>query len=290
MSNNRKSLKSWIEECLSDTEKGGPCSCLSLIYKKPEGGSKEIHSLKLGGKTHDPEQLSNMFKGKAETYAQDLEGIQRFSLIAFYKSTHEPEAELPFIIVDGELSSRTGRSVKEDPTATGLMAQFMRHLERKDESLIDVVKGFAAVTLNNHQLMVTENQRLREEVNDAYSIVREMVLERRKEDHDMRMKEMQFARESEDRKQLFKTLPALANTVAGREVFPQSVADTALIEGLGEHIAPDDIKKLVDLGVIKAEVAGPLIARLAEIQERKNKEAEAVKQLPPAKNTNGGLS
>jgi hypothetical protein len=286
-----KTLRAWIDEALTDTEKDGTISGLALMYKKPEGGSKEVHAVKLGGKTWDAEKLSDLFIGKAESYAQDLPGIQRFEILAFYKSRHEAEASHNFIVVDGEVSQGgASRQIKESPDATGLTAQLMRHLEKKDERLTAIVETFATITLQVHQKMVEEAQNLRTEVNDAYQIVREMTLREKTGEHEMRMKELQMARDTKDRETLFRIMPALVNTASGKEIFPQGVEDTSIIESMAEKVSADQIKQLVALGALSQEVAAPLILRLERYHKEKQKVNEGVKQLPEAKNTNGGIS
>jgi uncharacterized membrane protein len=286
-----KSLQSWIDDALSDKDKDGAISGLALVYKKPEGGSKEVHGVKLTGRTWEAAKLSDLFIGKAEAFAQDLPGIQRFELQAFYAARREPEATHNFIVNDGEISQGgAARTVKESPDATGLTAQLMRHLERKDERLTSIVETFATVTLQQTQRMQEELNAARAEVNDSYAIVREMMMRERGEQHAMRMKEIELQNSGEQNKQIMKILPALVNTASGKEVFPQATADTVLIEGLAENVDPKSLEALVSMGVLKEEVAAPLILRLNQSRERKRLEEEATKKLPPAKNTNGGIS
>ena len=130
----------------------------------------------------------------------------------------------------------------------------------------------------------------RAEVNDAYAIVREMMMRERGEQHAMRMREIEAQNSGKNNEQMMKMLPALVNTASGKEVFPQSSADTTLIEGLADNVDPKQIETLVQMGIIKEDVAAPLILRLNQSRERKRLEEEATKKLPPAQNTNGGIS
>ena len=286
-----KSLQSWIDDALTDKDKDGAISGLALAYKKMEGGTKEVHAIKLTGKTWEPAKLADLFIGKAEAYAQDLPGIQRFELQAFYAARREPEATHNFIVNDGEISQGgASRTVRESPDATGLTAQLMRHLERKDERLTSIVETFATITLQQQVRMQEELNTSRAEVNDAYAIVREMMMRERGEQHAMRMREIEAQNSGKNNEQMMKMLPALVNTASGKEVFPQSSADTTLIEGLADNVDPKQIETLVQMGIIKEDVAAPLILRLNQSRERKRLEEEATKKLPPAQNTNGGIS
>jgi hypothetical protein len=92
-----KTLESWIKEAISDSDKEDSCTALALVYKKTEGGTREVHSIKLGGKTWKIEDLATLFKGKAEAYAQDFGGIQKFELQAFY-GTKNLKRFTPFLL------------------------------------------------------------------------------------------------------------------------------------------------------------------------------------------------
>ncbi|MDE2021038.1 MAG: hypothetical protein KGJ13_11935 [Patescibacteria group bacterium] len=291
MARKYKTLQTWIEEALSDTEKEAPLAGLSLVYKKPEGGSKVVYDVKIAGKTWDVAKLTDLFTGKAEAFAQDLPGIQRFELQAFYKDRREPESTHNFIVSDGEISQGgRERVVKEDASASGLTAQLMRHLERKDQILTEVVQTFAATSLQQRVNDQNRMDKMQEELNDAYTIVREMVIRETQGQHEMRMKELQFQRDSENSKTMWRLAPALVNGASGKEVFPQATADTALIEGLANYVTPEKLKMLIEMGAIPQEAAAPLLLRLNQIAQQKQAEAAAAKELPPAKNTNGGIS
>jgi hypothetical protein len=278
-----KTLELWIKEALSDDEKDGLCTALGLVYRKPEGGTKEIHTVKLTGKTWEPKNLADLFTGKAETFAQDLPGRQTFEILAFYGGRREAEAQHPFGVQDGEISAGgAGRSIKETPDNVGLTAQLMRHLERKDEALQGIIAGFSAVTLQMHQRTIEREEKMRDEVNEAYTIVREMIMDRKKADFDMEMAKLKYQRDSVNQERLMKQAPGLINVAAGREVFPQSTADTALMDALALRFTPEHVDAMVAMGMMTAEESGPLKLRIAQAHEQAKKLEDATKQLPPA--------
>jgi|SRR5579872_3669819 len=278
-----KTLEVWIREALADGDKDGGCTALSVVYKA-DGKTKEIHTVKLQGKTWEPKTLSELFQGKCETFAQDLGGIQRFELLAFYSNRNEPEATHPFTIIDGEMQAGgAARNVKEDATQSGLLAQLMRHLERKDDTTVALVQGFAATTLERERALIANEQSLRTEVNDAYALVRELIMMRKQDDHKMVMEQMRFQRETKDRELLFTKGPALINTIAEKEVFPQNTADTALIESIAESVKEEHLDMLEKMKILPAEIVGPLRIRFQQVAEKKALEDKKAAELPPAK-------
>jgi hypothetical protein len=277
-------LEAWISSVLSDPDMPERVTVLAVLYKRPDGGggTREVKAIKIEGKTHDPADLARLITGLVETYAQELGGISQFEIQALYGKGNIG-AHHTISVMDGELQQGgRGRSVKEANDGPGLVAQAMRHTEKAFELLATLVQHGAVTTLSREQAAAERESALRIEVADAYKIVRESMLANQKENHEMRMRQLEFERNSSERKQVFALGPALLNTVAGREIFPQSTADTALIERLAEEVSPDMIRQLADMGVLKNELMGPLMARFNEVLTKKKAEAEAVKQLPPS--------
>jgi hypothetical protein len=286
-----KTLEAWIREALTDTDKDKECTALACIHKKIEGGTKEVHTVKLTGKTHEPGKLAELFRGKAEAFSQDMGGIQKFELQAFY-GTNEVQASHGFTIIDGELHVGADRVHKETPDGPGIVAQAMRHAEKAYELATGLIQQVAVTSIQREEKFTIREERLQTEVSDAYIIIRDMLMDKIKQDHAMIMQRLEYERTSQERKRLLDLAPALANTVAGRELFPQSTADTALLDALADKVKPEFIENLVTMGVITPELAGPLSIRLTEAINKKEAERKALKQLPasnvdPAKDAAG---
>lgn len=278
-----KTLESWISEALTNSEKDGICSALTCVYNKPhQGGTKEVHTVKLIGKTWEPAKLAELFKGKAETFAQDLGGIQTFELQAFYGAS-ETQATHTFTIVDGEI--RAGgqeRGVKETPDGPGIVAQSMRHAEKFAELTTNLIQQISVTSVQREIQSHEREHQLQTEVSDAYNIIRDMLMKQVTAQHELVMQRLQYERSTAERKKFLELAPALANTVAGREIFPQSVADTSIIETLATKIKPEALEMLVKSGLLPPELAGTLSVRFEEVLEKKKKESEELKKLPPS--------
>jgi hypothetical protein len=280
-----KTLHSWIAEAISDSEKEAACSALACVYRKNEGGTREVYSVKLTGKTWDAKSLAELFQGKAEAYAQDFPGISTFEIQAFY-GTNEAQAIHTFVVVDGEVQAEgRGRNVRESADGQGLIAQAMRHVERTHDSLLKICETMAVTTVQRETRWADREAKLQEEITDCYTIIRDMMMKQNEVEHNKELERMKMLQNIVERKKLLEIAPALANTISGREIFPQSVVDTSIVESFAKKVNPQMLDQLTKLGVIDNELAGVLAARFAQIAERAKKEAEELKRIPPAGQT-----
>lgn len=266
MTRKRTTLERWITEALADSEKEGEISQMVLVHMVGQN-QKEVHTTKFSpGKKWTPKDLANMFMGKAETYAQDMVGVQTFHLQAFYGGRQQHEAALPFTVI-GTLEHG---GATEPPTQEGRIQQHMRQSEmlflqtyRRQEQLDNI-----SVTMIRE--LGAQNVALSTENRDMFSLMKDMMVQLADRHHETRMKELEFSRSTEERKQFMKFLPPLANTILGREVFPQGMEDSALIEGFMDSLTADDVEKLA--AVIKPEMLGPLMSRLERHNAKRDME------------------
>lgn len=272
MARKRITIEQWITDALADQEKGKPCSAFSLVHIKGVG-QEEIYTKQLNTPIQS-KQLAEFFIDRATGFAQDLPGLQTFRMLAFY-GTNEPQAALPFTVVDGELTGG-GESpfAKHEPTQAGLLGQLMTHNERMANMMLDLTKTLAVNTIAHEQTM-------RQEVNEAQLIVRDVIMNMRKEAHEMRMAELQFQRSSEDRRLLGKALPTILNQLTGRELIPETHADSELLDAMAAKVNPNMLQHLVTMGILDSNQAALLTARFAKATEERRKELEALKVVPP---------
>ncbi len=277
----RQTLEAWIAEALEDDEKRGPsgehpwpCRQITLVHMQGPTASREIHPALVEGKS--AKILSQIFEGKAQSYAQDLPGVQTFNLLAFYGTTHEAQAFHPFTIT-GE-AFHPGLAT-ESPDATGILQQLMRHLEIKEKLHVQERVTVFDTLMQTIDFLSKGYARLQEENAEAFAIMKEIMLEKSLNSHDQKMKELAFIRGTGDRDKIMKVAPALINQIAGREVFPQSTADTAILEALVDNVEPEMLEMFLASGKIPVEAAGLLKARFTEIAESKVKNQERLALL-----------
>jgi hypothetical protein len=280
MSKKRISLQSWIEEALSDQDKVDttsgevrPCTAMVALHIKNSGpATDEVHAVRLIGKSWDPSVLAKLFQRKIEAYAQNLAGIQSFVVQAFYG---QPDAEAKHHVrcIDGELTIGD-EYVVEAPTEKGIVGMMMRHAEHKDQMLMAMVRA----TVGG---WAEERHKLQSEVNDAYAIVRELMMKQADNSHAYAMQQLQFARTTGERQALMKMVPALANGLTGRDIFPKADQDSAIIDEIARNVKPEQLEMLLQAGVIRKEIYPALVARFAETHERDAAERRELAHVPP---------
>lgn len=289
----KKSLAEWIAEARTDADKDGKCVAIALTYVVGGGGAeKEIHVTRFGaGKDWSDDDLGKMFKEKAETHAQDLPGTHTFNLLAFYSPDSdrkdnkglEPLAVLPFT-VQGRMQDgfdSNGVLTTESADGKGALAQIMRMVS--DTYNRQCAKDGLLFEQNQYLInfLARDNKELHEENREMFAIFRELMIKERQADHDMKIKVMEFERQTVERKMLYALAPAAANTLTGKEIFPQSTADTALIEALAtsEGVTPETLAKVAQILGLSPAVMGMIAQRLAQVLEQKALEAKRSKLL-----------
>lgn len=280
----RKTLDEWIDEAFRDVDKDLPCTSLSLVVMIGML-EKELHSVRLNpGHTLEPKALADMFIGKAHTYGQDLPGSQTFQVLAFYQRRKEAEARFVFVpVIPTDLRS-TGLTT-EAPTPQGIVQQDMRHRDQWQQALFNRAHQMDQTALmreSRDQNRAEEDRRyihqLQQENRDCFAIVKDVMMRMADTQHEKTMQQLAFARATAERKKWFSFGPALVNQLLGKEIFPQSTEDTALVEAVAEHLTEDQIKMLG--GILPPQLWGPLATRLERAMADRRKEAEAMTQLP----------
>ncbi len=266
----RQTLEQWIFEALNDTDKKeGKCSGLALVHRVGSA-SQEIHAVDIGSRKWDARELAQLFKGKAQNYAAEMVGVQTFNLLAFYGGSKEHQALKPFI--EQGVTDFDGMST-EAPTKDGLLQQMMRHTEAERQIGAKQVQGLIEMTMTLANVVVKENLALRAESRENFEMIKTLVMGQVENREAARLKELQFQRESQERNKWLSFAPAVINRVFGRDVLPESLEDTALIEGIAEKLTEEDFTKLARSG-ISPEVLGPFAARMAGLLEKKRTASE----------------
>src|ERR1700675_3431326 len=285
MSRKFQTLEDWISQAVSDPDKtthsgeAKPCTALAVLYVKQNGvGTDSVYSVSLTGasKGKSPSELADAFQSRIQGFAQGFgKGTQTFRMIAFYGSDKEPQASHNLRTLDGDLVLSDDMAPSEAPTEKGILAQLMRHLEHKDSMIMDFWRATVADA-------VRDRRELQGEVNESYKIVREMMMNMEGSRHQQRMEQEQYARTSQERKALMGMVPAIANGLTGKEIFPKESANKVLVETLARKLTPDQVEGLVAMGIIPKELQGVVVARILEVRERDEAERRELARVPPA--------
>lgn len=270
----RITLEDWIKEALADADKGAPCSGLALVHLKQGLGTEEVHTKELAGTSVSVAQLAEFFQNKACYFAQDMPGLQSFRLQAFY-GTAEPRASHTFTVFEGNMTG--GEQVpwsKHEPTPQGLLAQLMKHNEALSGDMRMTTQGMIGMLM---QSFVEHNK----EKAEMHGILRDVLLNLRKEEHAMRMEQLRFQRESEERKMLGQLAPSFVNYLTGKEVISENHADSQLIEAFALKCEPQHLQMMVGMGLVSNEQAMLLANRFTKIKEEHTKRQQALATVPP---------
>lgn len=285
MATKRQSNADWIAEVVLDEVDGKKCSAIA-VYHKEGNQDVEIFTVKLGnGKETDFPALAKVLTNKAESYCQDFPGVQYCGLLAFYgDDKSEPRARHPFTV---EIETQFKGLATEAPDERGFRQQGMR----LTEAIVQNTFRMQGMLFNASQTMLEyqtrTNERLATENMDMFAILKEMMVAKAIQETDKAQELLQFQRASAERQKLMTMAPALINTITGRNVFPQSTSDTALIEMLADSLDAEKVKMMAM--VLPPEVMGIVATRFQQVlAKRKTEEDAAALAIRKAKPGNDG--
>ena len=283
----RKTLEKWIAEAINDPDKDGKLTKFVLVHMIGGTQQQEIHTCKLQGVDVIPKDLAEMFQGKADTQAQDLDGRQLFQLLAYYQ-TKDPEARFPFVC-QRQVDPTHGGLMTEPPDERGQLMQNMRHKEQAYTALSGMIGQVyqRQAVMDSHSLRIIEAQanqinNLTAENFQNFGMIKELIFKLADDTHQHRMEEIRGQQSADTRKQVIGMLPALANSLTDREVFPIAAEDTALINSLVENLDEEQGKQfpafLQSMGV-NPVLLGPLASRITKALTAKREKAATIQKV-----------
>lgn len=274
----RTTLDKWLSGVMDDPAQE-KCSRITVVHMQ---GMQhiEIDTLKMQeGTQHDPKVLAQRFRGKAESYAQDLPGVQTFNVWVFYGGSNEPGARQPFV-VNVQSDHLQGGLSTEPPDATGQIMQRMRHNEALMQQVYRRQQTMDDLSLRRDQFNEQIRGNLMRENMEMFTTLKDCLMQLGSQQHERSMALATFNRSSEERKKWLSFAPLLINQILGKEVFPQSVEDTILIEKIAENVTPEHIAMLSNLPGLTPEILGPLQSRIEKYLRGQREEQERMRALP----------
>jgi len=275
----RQTLESWLVEAMTDEDKEDPITAIALMHVVGEHSSdREIHSVRFGAKVWKESDLAELFRRKAESYCQEMPGSQLFVLLAYYGKVKEPQARHPFRVNPTSEIGGLGALTTEAPNETGVRQQSMRLTEALVQGAFRERALLMDNVLRSNELLARHNQRLLEEQQGITEAMRAMLLQQVTSQHELRMQEMAQLQKKELVDKGMELLPAIINSLAGKEVVPKSTEDASILSALASALKPEQVQLLA--ASIPPEVMGPLANRLAELlREKEKKEKEGKRRL-----------
>lgn len=266
-----------------------PASCTALVMVHVYGQSEtEIHPVVIGGRKYDDaaiNALARTFESMAVTDAQSKTGKQHYEVRAVFEDQETRPARYGWK-VNGHLVNTAGDNSTEAPTAEGRMMQRMRHDETYSTMLVTTMANSLNQSSHFTKMVMDYATRVTAERNDLYKSSMELAVEKLKHDREHELKLMELQNQKELWEKVAKIAPALMNTITGKEIVPQSMVDTTIVEMMAEHIGPEEIKLLGPLlGKLPPEAVGVLMTRLEAIQKDKNAAEERMDRTLGKMNT-----
>lgn len=277
----RQSLAHWIQEAITDQDKEHRITVISCVHTVGNAVGREVHSVKFaeGRPAYEPKVLEALFEGKCKSFAQDLPGQQTFCLLAFYGS-QEPGATHPFVIRTTDPTTDMGL-MSDAATPQGIVGQSMRHLEVMGQQYIKHLSNLVHLQDSALQTAIQHNRVLMQENREAHEVVFKAVQDKIEANNTHQLKVLEFARTTEERAKLMKLAPVAVNRITGKEIFPQSMEDTILIETMCESFTEDQIRMFAS--TMKPEAAAAILSRfhkhMAEKAERMKEAQELAKKF-----------
>lgn len=274
----RKPLSQWARELLAGGMLTGDRKVKTFTLVHYQGSvEKELHTFLVGSSNPvKPEDLAEMWENIAQTDAQGIKGTgtEQYAVIAHFDGGGEP-ARYPFIKGGQDPLEEGGGLGTESATKNGLFAQLMRHTEASVRMSLSSMQQMNAQMMGMFQMVMQENQELRSESIDVLNIFKQMVIDKAKDDHKLKMEQLEYKRSSDERAALLGMIAPLVNQFTGREVFPMSLADTQLIDTMARKLTAEDLAKVSEVVSLPPELMGLLMSRIEKTlkQDREAKEA-----------------
>ncbi len=278
----RKSIDSWIHDCLTDTEKEGKCTRIVLCFMVGMGRT-EIHTQKFAKNgSYQPKDLANMFIGKADVHCQDMRGEHRFTLDAYWETT-EAQAFMPFVR-KGQVENSSGLAYQANEE--GRLAQkmemdtaLMRQVYHRQERMDAYQAAAEERGMRREEQLYGRLEHVMTENFKFFTMIKDLMVAQTLDNHKLTMEKLQFERGTQREAKLMEAAPILTNMALGREVFPQSMVDTKIVEALAKKVTPEIVSMLSMLG-LSDEETGILMHRINQVKEKEEKESAHRAQLP----------
>lgn len=253
---------------------------LSLVHKVASS-DQEVYTYMLGaGESSSAASYAEAFEEKAATHVQDVPGVHTFNVLAFYGAS-SAKTGIPqgrFVFVRNVEHPQDGNAT-EPATPQGRVQQMMRREEMLFQSLFSQQQFMFQFMQGSMRGLAEENQVLRGENANMFAAAKQILMDQALVNREHEMKVVEAKRNAALVGKLLDFAPALANTVAGREVFPQAKADSATLDLICENLKPEQVEMLDML--FPAELAAVLKQRVLSYMTKKEEEEKRFAALYP---------
>jgi hypothetical protein len=230
-----RNLQTWLRECLFsivDGDDGGLRFARVTVRQLVKGNRRgeEVLTVDVPSKAGEDwcDTAALDIHGKLSTEAATLGGLQKYALYAYHSGDNENHTSRFVIRMQNDDDEDGGDGLNsENPDKTGLVSQSMRHTEvfaKTMSGMVMALMGSYQATISRQNSMI---EKLLEEKMTGMESMQEMM--EAKDERDVRMIQARAkAKGIEDLVgRLGVLLPAVANKVAGKPIFP--VEDSSMM-------------------------------------------------------------
>lgn len=281
----RDDVRDWVSEQKTCVEQTGELSALVLCHFNGSGAEQQIYGITSKSPPEiwgDAERLANVIDQAATRHAKGMPGSQQYELRAIFGDAVQPSRFLPFQRMGNVMGVGPQGLGTEPPTEIGQRMQGMRHAEQTTQMML----GYGSKVMHSQQAAIDSRDKmildLQKQNGELMVALQTCVTKMMQDQHSMRMQELENARKAEFQKQLMHLAPALLNTIAGKEIFPQSTEDTSIITFIAENISDDEVR-LLTAGLANKpggdKVAAVLVDRFGRHKRKLQEERAADRRL-----------
>lgn len=255
-----ETLEKWLFSCLSQSEPTARfCRVVACHLVRGNSRGEEAFYLGVPEKMKDSDQWCREtamdIYTRLQAEASVLAGLQRYALYSFYTDDLDNHASRSLVALDGGSDVDSADPLlTEGPDKTGLTSQAMRHLE----AIMKVHVSGQMTLLQGYQTQVTKLSGMLEKVLDqrASALEREQAVMLQTQEHELAAIQARAKGKAIEAlgEKLGLFLPAVANKIAGQQLFPvQANAMAMMVKGLMTSIASDETKMKTIMSVLEPE-------------------------------------
>lgn len=253
-----RNLQTWLRECLYSVVDGddGALRFSRVVVRQLTKGNKkgeEAFSLDVPKKAQDDwcDTAALEIHSKLQNETASLGGLQKYALYSYHSGDFENHTARFIIRMQGVSDDEDEDGLNsEGPDKTGLVSQAMRHTEAANRTMVALVQGLVGTYQSTISRLTAMNEKLLDDKQASMELMQEL-----QEDQDNRQAKAMTAKAKAKGveslvSKLGLLLPALANRVSGKPIFP--VEDSSMmmmVRALFTSMAtnPERLKKLMDM-------------------------------------------
>jgi hypothetical protein len=280
-----RNLQTWLRECLYSVVDGddGALRFSRVVVRQLTKGNKkgeEAFSLDVPKKAQDDwcDTAALEIHAKLQNEVASLGGLQKYALYAYHSGDFENHTARFIVRLQGVSDDEDEDGLNsEGPDKTGLVSQAMRHTEASNRTMVALVQGLVGTYQSTISRLAAMNEKLLDDKLASMELIQEM-----QEDRDNREAKAMTAKAKAKGIQdlvgrLGILLPAVANKVAGKPIFP--VEDSSMmmmVRALFTSMAtnPERLDKLMAMLSPEEGIAFMNLYEQISVKDKEDKENE----------------